>query len=687
MKRLKNILQSKIFYCLLFIFIFFYCIFFTKIRDYTTSYPDDVKTITAKIINYKFDGSRLSLTLKDKETFVGNYYFKSEEELSFYKDKIKNGILVEISGAKKEVLENTIPNTFNYKKYLYYNHIYLNFYIEKIIILDEKLSIIDNIRNSINNRIKDKESSAYLKAFILGDKSLMDENSKNIISENGVSHLFALSGMHLSLVYIFLSKILKKVNKKNIIIFLVLFFYLIISGFSISFLRAIIFTLLIDINKHFNFGVSRFKILFITAFIILLIDPFDLYNVGFIYTFIITFSILLVSGKLTNKNKFYQTFMISLITFLFSMPITIYLNFEINLFSIVVNIILVPFVSALVFPMALITFFIPFLTPIFDILILCLNFMNLFLNAFKIMIIFGSINIFEIVVYYSILILLILSEKKLLIILLLGHLCAIYNKNLFDNNYYVYTLDVGQGSSNLLISPKNKEVIMIDTGGKIDFNKEEWKKSKNNNTVIKNIILFLKSIRIRKINYLIFTHGDADHMGYASFLLDNFKVTSCLINEGNTNNYERDVVKKCNINKSYQANYFDFEFIKTTSYDNENDNSIITLFNIQNNKFLFMGDASTLVEKNIMAKYKLKADFIVLGHHGSKTSSKKEFLKFISPKYGIISAGRNNLYHHPNEEVLKSLNELNIKSLNTQDMGTIKFEINKNLCNINGTFT
>lgn len=680
MKKLKIILQSNYLYFILFIFIAFYCLFFTKIIKYESNYNTQ-NHFTGVIEAFKIDGNKLSLTLKNKETVVGSFYFKTEEEKKYYENNLSLGKTLEVEYTKNITLGNTIPNTFNYEKYLYNNHIYLSMKIQKITIKDAKINFLFKIKNSFIKRIDNK--SPYLNAFILGDKTNINDEEKNIIKENGVSHLFALSGMHLSLVYMFLKKILKKVKIKNIIIYTILFLYLAITGFSISFLRAIIFTLLLDLNKYFKLNISKFKILFLTAFLILLLDPFDLYNVGFLYTFIITFSVFLISNK-KYKNKLGEIFFVSLTTFLFSLPITIYLNYEINILSILANVVLVPFVSTVVFPVALISFFITPLIPLFNILINILDKLNVILYSSKIMLIFGSINILEIIIYYLFLILLYLSKRKIFGILIFFLLIFIYNKNIFDNNYYVYILDVGQGSSNLLVSPKKREAIMIDTGGLVKFKTKDWQEKKvSDDYVIKNVVQFLKSIRVRKINHLIFTHGDADHVSYSTYLFKHFKVKSCLLNDGEKNALEKDIEENCHIN-NYNSKYFNYKFIKTKIYDNENDNSIVTFFDIYNHKFLFMGDASIKVEEEIMKKENLKTDYLILGHHGSKTSSSLEFLKFLKLKYGLISSGRNNLYHHPSREVIEILEKLKIKHLNTQDVGTIEIKINKTSCNIKG---
>ena len=112
-------------------------------------------------------------------------------------------------------------------------------------------------------------------------------------------------------------------------------------------------------------------------------------------------------------------------------------------------------------------------------------------------------------------------------------------------------------------------------------------------------------------------------------------------------------------------------------YDNENDNSSVIYTKLNNHKLLFMGDAGIEVEEDLIEKYNLQnIDVLKVGHHGSKTSSGKEFINEINPKYGVISVGKNNRYGHPNDSVLDNLE--NSKIYRTDIDGSILFKIKNN---------
>ena len=268
-----------------------------------------------------------------------------------------------------------------------------------------------------------------------------------------------------------------------------------------------------------------------------------------------------------------------------------------------------------------------------------------------------------------------MNKKSLyvfLIIILYGyyniHTCLIYP--------IVTILDVGQGDSLLIELPYEKGNILIDTGGVYNS-----LYSTSNNIIIP----YLKSIGIKQIDYLISTHGDFDHIGEAINLVNNFKIEKVIFNCGEFNEFEQELIKvldkkkipyyscieKLNIddNKLY--------FLNNRDYGNENDNSSVIYTELYNHKFLFMGDASVEVEEDLIEKYNLNnIDVLKVGHHGSKTSSSKNFIDEINPKYSIISVGENNRYGHPNKEVLENLN--NSKIYRTDQDGSIMFKIKNN---------
>ena len=174
-------------------------------------------------------------------------------------------------------------------------------------------------------------------------------------------------------------------------------------------------------------------------------------------------------------------------------------------------------------------------------------------------------------------------------------------------------------------------------------------------------------------------------MGEAINLVENFKVEKVIFNCGEFNDLEKELIKvldKKHIKyysciKELKIDKNKLYFLKTKEYDNENDNSNVIYTELDGYKFMFMGDASITTEKEILDKYNLAdIDILKVGHHGSKTSSGKEFINKINPKYSIISVGKKNHYGHPNDNVLDNLESSKI--YRTDQDGSIMFKIKNN---------
>ena len=181
------------------------------------------------------------------------------------------------------------------------------------------------------------------------------------------------------------------------------------------------------------------------------------------------------------------------------------------------------------------------------------------------------------------------------------------------------------------------------------------------------------------------SHGNEDHIGDSITLINNFKVKKVIFNCGEFNDLEKELIKLLDKKKiKYYSCIKELNidnnklyFLQTKEYDNENDNSNVIYTELDGYKFMFMGDAGVDKEKDILDKYNLSnIDVLKVGHHGSKTSSSKSFIDEISPKYSIISVGKNNRYGHPNKEVLNNLE--GSKIYRTDEDGSIMLKIKNN---------
>ncbi len=678
LKKLRIILQSNYFYLFLMLFVAI-LLYFNACDKSKYDINDDV--IIGTITSYYIDTDKLVITIFGKEKVLCNYYFKDENNTFDYElgDKIK------LFGKLKLPSNNSIFNGFNYREYLKYERINYIFDIDEIIKISNNKSIMYKLKNSIINIINKSPNKDYLHTFLLGNNKYIDKEVMESYRINGISHLFSISGMHISLLSMIILKLLKNYKFKKEVVILFLLIYMTLTDFLPSILRSGIFFILIYLNKKFNLNISMFKLMIILLFICVLIDPYIVYKIGFQYSYTISFY-LITFNQLINKskNKLYKLFIVSFISFIVSVPITINNFSQINVLSIFLNIFFVPIVSSIIFPLSLITFLFPFFNNLFAILINIFELLSItFSKIDNFIFIMSKISTLFIIIYYIIIsiTLYFLSKNKYKYIVSLMFIFVIhYNITIFNKGLEITYIDVGQGDSIFIKFPNDKSNILIDTGGKVTYGN-----LKNNYSVGKNIIDYLKSMGIRKLDYLIITHGDFDHMGDSLYLIDKFKVENVIFNCGEFNVLEKELIKVLDEKKiKYYSCIKELNidnnklyFLQTKKYDNENDNSNVIYTELNGYKFMFMGDAGVEKEKDILDKYNLaNIDVLKVGHHGSKTSSSKEYIDEIKPKYAIISVGKNNRYGHPNKEVLNNLD--NSKIYRTDQDGSIMFKIKNN---------
>ena len=676
MKKLKILLPLKI---------LFLCISITliivKFLTFKTKPLSNKNEFIGEILDVKIKNEKITIKLNTDEKILINYYIKKNENYS----NLKIGSIIKVEGKLDYPKKNTNFNLFNYKNYLLSEKIYFVLTANKITYIKDTDNIFFKAKNLLINYINNFKTKDYLYTFILGNTSLLEQDTKESFQNNGISHLFAVSGMHITLISTLLMYLLKKITKNHdisyIITIFILLFYTFITNFSSSILRAFLLFLLIYINKKFKFNLKTIEIIMLILLILLMYNPFYIYSIGFKFTFIISIILILFSKKINNfKNYFSKLLMTSLISFFISLPIVINNFFEINLISPLLNLIFVPFISIIIFPFSLISLIFPFLDNTFYIIVKFMENISIYINnTLSINIIIGKMNLIMIVIYY-LLTLICLNKvlvKKYIYVLPIITLILIYsNINYFNKNLIVTMLDVGQGDSLMIAFPNNKGNILIDTGGIVNFTKTNYEISTS------TIIPYLKSIGIKKINYLVLTHGDFDHMGEAVNLVNGFKVEQVVFNCGEFNDLEKELIKVLNQKKiKYYSCVKELNidnnklyFLQTKKYDNENDNSNVIYTELNGYKFMFMGDAGVDKEKDILDKYNLSnVDVLKVGHHGSKTSSSKSFINETNPKYSIISVGKNNRYGHPNKEILNNLE--NSKIYRTDQDGSIMFKI------------
>lgn len=238
-----------------------------------------------------------------------------------------------------------------------------------------------------------------------------------------------------------------------------------------------------------------------------------------------------------------------------------------------------------------------------------------------------------------------------------------------EDGLIVHYLDVGQGDSIFIELPRG-DTLLIDAGNKSNG---------------EGIVEYIISRGYNTLNYVIATHPHADHIGGMEDVVRNFKIDNFYMPKKThtTKTFENMLVALKETGVSVKTAKAGVEIIKDDkikavlvgptkdNYNNLNDYSAVLKLDYLDRSFLFTGDAEKEGEETISMDY--KTDVLKVGHHGSDTSTTDDFLKKASPKYAIISAGKNNKYNHPSDITIKKLKDKGIKIYRTDTNGTIIF--------------
>ena len=576
----------------------------------------------------------------------------------------------------------------------------------------------------------DFEKSAFLKGMLMGDMTYISDEAKNSFQKSNLTHVLAISGMHV--VYIInvmdfiLNKIIVSKRIKNYLEIIFIIFFIIFTGSSVSCIRAGIMMILILISKNIYRLNDFYSNLFFSFCFVLIYNPYNIESVGMWLSFLGTLGLVLFKRKIENSNEIINYILNNLYTSItvqiLIFPILVYCYNSISLTFFISNL-LVSILSGPVLILGYISIFLYKIKPIIiieNILIEIIIKIAKFVSKFRLSnILVGTPNLVVVIIYYVILICFInrkkifekIQQKNVLnaiylfissflgkhklkqiellkvvitIILLFIIVFYLFSNLINSDDIEIHFLDVGQGDCTFIILPNGKN-ILIDGGDKTDsFDYGE-----------KVVVPYLLDKNITKIDYMIVSHFDSDHVGGLLYVAQNFKIENILIGlQFETNNNLSEMLKiieenKINLIILEKGNkmslgkdiYLDILFpnrdeeIENNSINN---NSLVFKLVLKNTSILFTGDIEEEAEKILVDLYQenLKCDILKIAHHGSITSSTEDFIKYANPQIALIGCGENNKFGHPNQEILKRFEDLNCNIYRTDLNGEISIKLN-----------
>lgn len=576
------------------------------------------------------------------------------------------------------------------------------------------LHYIHQVRDTIITFIKgniDPFLGSWIRALIFGDTSAMDPTVIQVFQGWGLSHILAISGLHVGLIVGLLYAVLVKtgwVTKETSSYVLLGFIpiYIVLAGAQPSVLRAGFMVFLFLLLKIWMKKISTTDGLSIIFILLVCLDPYIVYHIGFQFSFLTTIALLLSSKWLSQTSSpFWNVAQISLIAQIAILPLQLQAFHLFQPLSIVLNIFVVSYFSIIIIPFLFVYIslfpIVPSIVQLFDGLFLTVH-TKIIEFIFYIdhigfpRMVVGSIPLILSVLYYVFFFMMMICLEK-----------QLFNRSFFAGVFLVCTLffmqvlpymskegrvtmlDIGQGDAIVVELPYRKGVFMIDAGATFSFINQEISE-KEFTHIIKP---YLHSRGIQKLDALIISHEHLDHNGSVPFILEEFNVDHYVVSPFyEMNDEENRLIAELDVElhrvqafDEFNLNEQHFTVVSPAKdYHDKNENSLAVMTELGGQNWLFTGDIYKKQELYIKQEFPNHSiDIWKVAHHGSDTSSAKEVIDHYLPKIYLIPVGVKNSHGHPKEEVVEMFSETDGTIFRTDLDGAIQFKFRDD----SGTFS
>lgn len=535
----------------------------------------------------------------------------------------------------------------------------------------------------LEHLLADLEHKGLIKALLSGERSSISEADSKALTTTGTQHLLAISGLHVGIVVFLLYRALPRSRKSLVLICFSGLAYVLMVGFSESAQRALVMSLLAIAYLSGRWQPSLLRLYLFALFVVLLIDPLSVMNIGFWYSFICVALLMGLSRTMCeSRSIFLSLLLVQCVLVLGMVPIGAWMGSFQGTASVLANGFAVPWVSLIVLPFALIAMFVSMLDEtlgqwLFSILDGLLALLIGYLDSLALVSIEFSISrdlvllsAYLLVFLYG---LLFIRMPTVLLAMLFPLLLVIFWPSQLRNTSPEFVVfDAGQGLALAMIW--EDQYWLYDTGAKFGAH----------SVVDGSVYPYLRSRELLyDIGGLVISHGDADHAGAARELKAYLQPKIVWSGEP-----ERlvamDVMKACKAGMVWERGEGRVEVLypftdKLPASVSSNNHSCVLLFTYQSYRFLLMGDVEEEAEMALVARYRhrLKADVLIAGHHGSRNASSLALLKHVQPGYLLVSAGYENRFGHPHSELIKRANIMDIPVLTTAEYGGLHFPLHE----------
>ena len=640
----------------------------------------------------KVNGDSLSFRGKaEGRTFQVYYKLQSEEEKELFQ-ALTDLHEIEIEGKLSEPEGQRNFGGFDYQAYLKTQGIYQTLTIKSIQSMKQVRSwdIGENLSGLrrkavvwIKMRFPDPMRN-YMTGLLLGHLDTDFEEMNELYSSLGIIHLFALSGMQVGFFMDAFKKLLLRLGltqeKLKWLTYPFSLIYAGLTGFSASVIRSLLQKLL---SQHGIKGLDNFALTVLVLFIIM--PNFFLTAGGVLscaYAFILTMTSKEGEGlkAVARESLVISLGILPILSFYFAefQPWSILLTF---VFSFLFDVVFLPLLSIL--------FILSFVYPVtqFNFVFEWLeNIIRLLSQLASRPLVLGQPTTWLLILLLISLALLYdmrKNIKRLAVFILFIVGLFFLTKHPLENE--ITMLDVGQGES-IFLRDVNGKTILIDVGGKVEASKkiEAWQEKATTSNAQRTLIPYLKSRGVDKIDQLILTNTDKEHVGDLLEVTKAFHVGEILVSKGSLT--QKEFVAELQATQTKVRNVTAGEnlpifgsYLEVLSPrkigDGSHDDSLLLYGKLLDKHFLFTGNLKEKGEKELLKQYPtLEVDILKAGQHGSKTSSSPAFLEKFKPEITLISVGKNNRAKLPHQETLTRLENIKSKIYRTDQQGTIRFK-------------
>lgn len=547
-----------------------------------------------------------------------------------------------------------------------------------------------NVYDYLNSFLPDSNQKPLMTALLMGERATITQQQWQVLQDSGTSHLLAISGLHVGIASIWSYWIVLFLWKRSAFLCLLMpaqrvaeitsilgaLTIVLLSGLGLPAQRALIMLLIFIGSRWIGLNLSLASVLGFAIIVILIVDPFAPLSISFWLSFSAVFTIALVLSRLFKEVKGWLSWLkVNWYLYLAMIPIGLLFFEKISWVAIIANLVLIPLTSFVTTPILYLAALISLISGVLakylfllaDYSLMFTSWFQQFLSNYNLGQVGINSDLAIIVLLSAVLVLSLMPAKSLSKSPIAAIFCVLALSVLEPRKltrFEMWVFDIGQGLAIYIDTPEGN--LLFDTG----WGDQDYAAART------SIMPFLTQQQILTLNKVILSHGDADHAGSLEYLLNNVEVATLISGEPIPNHTTKD----CHKMQPWRWGAVNFKFLNHTDGKRYlgNNSSCVLSIEINGHKMLLPGDIEKSAENRLIANGVQTHDLVIAPHHGSKTSSTREFISRVYPQHVIFSTGYDNHWQFPKRSIVRRYQAIQSKIWVTHQDGAIRVRISEN---------